>query len=215
MVAALALVAAAAAQEQSKPAEQQGPPVRLNIMNVCTPSPAEQQEITAALNHIPIRPRLAPDFEVARGHTTMDNANAARWVRVRHDFPNESPYSNVQYSFSDDDQRLAETLVLRRREVKDIVQVSIEDAVTASNSAASLLSTNTPANRIKVERFGKPSLGLDRCPNADQSAYEPIFRKASQVMSAYRATLQVRSVVPPELARLKPRAASGAAKPKK
>jgi hypothetical protein len=65
-----------------------------------------------------------------------------------------------------------------------------------------VVATDTPASRIRIERFGKPSLGLSRCAQADQSAYEKVFAAASQVMSRYRTALGVRQSVPPELARL-------------
>ena len=212
LLSGLLLSASGTAQEQPRPGEQKGPPVRLNIMNVCTPPAADKQEIAAALNRISMRPPLAADFEIARGRSTLDNALVARWVRVRHDFAAESPYSSVQYSFSDDAHSLSETLVLRLRELKDEVQVAIEDSVSGGNTPAAVLATNTPPNRVKVERFGKASVGLVRCPNADQSAYEPLFQKAAEIMTSYRAALRVRAVVPAELARL---AAPRAARPAK
>jgi hypothetical protein len=45
-------------------------------------------------------------------------------------------------------------------------------------------------------------LGLSRCAEADQTAYESVFAAASRVMSRYRTALGVRQNVPPELARL-------------
>jgi hypothetical protein len=71
-----------------------------------------------------------------------------------------------------------------------------------------MLGANTPANRIRLERFGKPSVALARCqaadggPAPDQSAYEPLFRSASQVLGTYRGLLGVKSVVPEELAKI-------------
>lgn len=193
----------AAQQEEKKPPEQ--PPVRVNIMNVCTPAEAERKEIAAALERIPSHPRFSGDFEVARGRT-MVGATPARWVRVRHDFPAEASFSTAQYSFSDDGNRLEETLVVRPREGKDIVQISIEDGVSAGQPLSAMLAADTPAERIKVERFGKPSLGLDRCSGADQSAYQPLFGRAAEVMTQYRTTMGVRRLVPSELDRLAPAA---------
>lgn len=191
----------AAQQQEKKPPEQ--PPVRVNIMNVCTPAEAESKEIAAALERIPSHPRFEGDFEVARGRTTVDSA-PARWVRVRHDFAPQTSFANAQYSFSDDGKQLEETLVVRPREAKDILQISLEDGVSADQAVSAVLAADTPPERIKVERFGKPSLGLDRCPSADQSAYQPLFRRAAEVMSQYRTTLGVRRLVPAELARLAP-----------
>lgn len=193
---------APAQQEEKKPSDQ--PQVRLNIMNVCTPADPDRKEIAAALERIPAHPKFSPDFEVARGRTTMEDAAASRWVRLRHDFAPDSSFANAQYSFSDDGKQLLETLVLRPRDSKDIVQVSIEDGVSAGQSPAAVLASDTPPERMKVERFGKPSLGLDRCPNADQGAYEPLFRRAAAIMTEYRTALGVRRLVPAELQRLSP-----------
>jgi hypothetical protein len=102
---------------------------------------------------------------------------------------------------------MIETIVLRLREPKDLMQISIEDSASSVASPAAMLSTNTPVSRIKLERFGKPSVVLARCsgaegPATDQTAYEPIFKAASSIMSRYRDELRVRRMVPQELARL-------------
>jgi hypothetical protein len=71
-----------------------------------------------------------------------------------------------------------------------------------------MLGTNTPASRVKLERFGKSSIVLARCsaapdqPVPDQSAYEPLFRAASSVLSAYRDALGARRTIPAELVRV-------------
>jgi hypothetical protein len=71
-----------------------------------------------------------------------------------------------------------------------------------------MLSTSTPASRVKLERFGKSSVVLARCsateagPPPDQSAYEPLFQAASSVLSNYRGLLNASTTVPEELARL-------------
>jgi hypothetical protein len=140
-------------------------------------------------------------------------ASAANWVRIRREFPASALFSNVQYSFSVDATNMVETLVLRVREAKDLMQVSIEDSASAVTSAAAMLTSNTPVSRVKLERFGKTSVVLARCPGGDgnpaanQSAFEPIFQAASSVMSHYRDALGARRMVPHELERL------GAAKP--
>jgi hypothetical protein len=103
---------------------------------------------------------------------------------------------------------MVETLVLRVRDPKDLMQISIEDSASAVVSASSMLSTSTPISRVKLERFGKSSVVLARCsvvegnPATDQSAYEPIFRAASSTMERYREALGARRMVPGELARL-------------
>jgi hypothetical protein len=184
--------------------QQQGqPPVRVNILNVCTPGEGESREMRAALEMIPLKPRLAADFEVARGRSTLPNSVVSRWVRLRQEFPADSPFSNAQYSLSAESGTVTETLVVRVREPKNVVLVSIEDKVTSGGPGA-VVASDTPADRVNVERFGKSSLVLTRCPQANQSAYETLFERASALMRSYRAALGVRRIVPGELERLQP-----------
>jgi hypothetical protein len=214
------MVAAASAQQSPSPQPQ----VKVNVLNVCAPSADEQKELSSALARIPGKPVLGTDYEVSRGHSTLDPSTpipgmaplppgavaAADWVRVRREFPAAALFSNVQYSFSVDSKDMVETLVLRVREPKDkdLMQVSIEDSASAVTSATAMLSTSTPVSRVKLERFGKSSVALARCsgadgtPVTDQSAYEPIFRAASSIMERYRDALGARKMVPEELARL-------------
>lgn len=199
----------------------QQPPVKVNVINVCTPSADEQKELTSALAKVPAKLTFASDYEIARGHSTLDQSTAipgmqplppgasssADWVRVRREFPGSVPFTNAQYSFSVDSKNMIETVVLRVRDPKDLMQISIEDSASAVASPAAMLSTNTPVSRIKLERFGKPSVVLARCsgaegPATDQTAYEPIFKAASSIMRRYRDELGVRRMVPQELARL-------------
>ncbi len=202
------------------PAQQ--PPVKVNVINVCAPSADEQKELSAALTKVPGNPAFGKDYEVARGHSTLDQSmpipgmqslppgalSAADWVRVRREFPDATLFSNVQYSFSVDSTNMVETLVLRVRDPKDVMEISIEDSASKVASAAAMLSTSTPVSRVKLERFGKSSVVLARCtggegtPATDQRAYEPIFRAASSIMERYRDALGARKMVPQELARL-------------
>jgi hypothetical protein len=208
----------ASAQPSSKPQ------VKVNVLNVCSPSPEEQKEIAAALAKIPRQPLFSQDFEIARGRSTLDQAPdflqpaaakpsssappTADWVRVRREFAVQALFSTVQYSFSVDSQNMVETLVLRVRDPKDLLQVSLEDSASAVTSPATMLATNTPASRVKLERFGKSSVVLARClgtgegPAPDQSAYEPLFRSASAILADYRGLLHARSTIPDELARV-------------
>ena len=205
----------------------QQPQVKVHVLNVCSPSAEDQKELSAALAKVPGKPVFGTDYEVARGHSTLDQgtsipgmqplpagaAAAANWVRVRREFPASTLFSSVQYSFSVDATNMVETLVLRVREPKDLLEISIEDSASAVTSAAAMLTSNTPVSRVKLERFGKASVVLARCageggnPASDQSAFEPIFHAASSVMSHYRDVLGARRMVPQELVRL------GAAKP--
>jgi hypothetical protein len=192
------------------------------MLNVCSPSAGDQKELSTALAKVPTKPVFAKDYEVARGHSTLDAntpmpgmpalpsgaASAANWVRVRREFPGGGPFSNVQYSFSVDSDNMVETLVLRVRDPKDLMEVAIEDSASAITSAGVMLSANTPASRVKLERFGKSSVVLARCsaaegkPAPNQSSYEPIFRAASEILNRYRDALGVRKMVPQELTRL-------------
>ncbi len=88
---------------------------------------------------------------------------------------------------------MVETLVLHVRDPKDLIQVSMEDSASAIGSPENMVAANTPASRIRLERFGKSSIALARCtgsengPPPDQSAYEPLFRSASEVLADYRS----------------------------
>jgi hypothetical protein len=144
-------------------------------------------------------------------------AASADFVRIRHDFTGQSIFSTVQYSFSRDPQQMVETLVFRVRDPKDLLQVSIDDSASSVTTAAVMLSAGTPANRIKLERFGKSSVVLARCPGEgdnpppDQSAYEPLFASASSLLADYRRILGAKALIPEELAKMEN--AKPAAKP--
>lgn len=173
--------------------------VRINYLNVCAPSEEDQRSMAAALTAIPASPHFAPDFEVARGRTTESGA-AADWVRIRREM-SSGPLTNAQYSMSVDSKGIIETGVFRWREPKDVLQVSIEDSVSAGTPAM-VLASDTPATRIRVERFGKNSLVAVRCAQTDQHALEPLFAQASIIMTRYRAALGIRQTVPGELSKL-------------
>src|ERR1035438_8282794 len=169
MVTAIAMAAPAFAQEP--PANIQAPPVKVNVINVCAPSAEEQKELLAALNKVPGKPAFSKDYEVARGHSTLDPStpipgmaalppgavSAADWVRVRREFPEATLFSNAQYSLSVDSKNMVETLVLRVRDPKDLMQISIEDSASAVASASAMLSTSTPVSRVKLERLDRKS----------------------------------------------------------
>jgi hypothetical protein len=219
----------ASAQKEASPSASTQPQVKVNVLNVCTPSAEEQQEISAALGRIPKHPSFSSDFEVSYGRSTLtdtqsllqsgqiipgqsvqnsDAPSVARYVRIRHDLSDQSSFSSVQYSFSDDGENMVETLVLHVRDPKDLIQLSIEDSASAVGRVQSMLAANTPASRIRLERFGKSSVALVRCtgsengPAPDQSAYEPLFHSGSEVMTNFRALLGVRRTVPRELAEM-------------
>src|SRR5256885_11622050 len=108
---------------QQQPAENpspQQPQVKVNMLNVCTPSAEEQKEIAAALARIPKQPLFGSDFEISRGRSTLsdmpsflkpgqhtqvsDEPSVARYVRIRRDFSVQALFARVQYSFSNDGQ---------------------------------------------------------------------------------------------------------------
>jgi len=193
------------------------------MLNVCTPSAEEQKEIASALGRVPKQPLFGADFEVSRGRSTLTDlpsfipvgqgghvageASVANYVRIRREFSVQALFARVQYSFSNDGQNMVETLVLHVRDPKDLIQVAIEDSASSVTSAEAMLTANSPASRIRLERFGKSSVALARCaatetgPAPDQSAYEPLFRSASEVLANYRGLLGVRAIVPEELAK--------------
>jgi hypothetical protein len=226
---AVVSVSRVAAQQQPDASSQ--PQVKVNMLNVCTPSAEEQKEIAAALAKIPKQPLFDADFEVSRGRSTLTDMPAmlqagqpghvagepsvASYVRIRHEFSVQAMFSSVQYSFSNDGISMVETLVLHVRDPKDLIQVSMEDSASAVTSSESMLSTNTPVSRVRLERFGKSSVALARCqataagPAPDQSAYEPLFTGATEVLANYRRLLGVKTTVPEELAKI-----PGESKPK-
>jgi hypothetical protein len=208
---ALLVAVAAAASAQNKP---QQPPVKVNVINVCAPSPDEQKDIAAALAKVPTTPRWATDFEVARGRTKAAQVPLSSWVRMRRDLAPGAPITAAQYSFSvDADGIIVETMVFRAKEGTDLVQVVLEDEVTSGTPAA-VLASDTPASRVRLELLGKPSRTLQRCPQADQTAYQPLLQRASELLSTYRKQLNVRSTVSAELARLGvPKPAAETSKP--
>jgi len=208
----------AAAQQPAQPQ------VKVNVLNVCSPSAAEQQEIASALARVPRQPLFGVDFEIDRGRSSLEvgpgflqpgsgsqmssDPGTATWVRIRREFSVQALFSTVQYSFSVDPKNMVETLVFRVREPKDLLQVAIEDSASAVTPPATMLTSSTPASRIKLERFGKSSVVLARCagseagPAPDQSAYEPLFQSASAILSNYRGLLAARTTVPAELERI-------------
>lgn len=217
-------------QQQPDTSSQQ-PQVKVNMLNVCTPSAEEQKEIAAALAKIPKQPLFDADFEVSRGRSTLTDMPAmlqagqpghvagepsiASYVRIRREFSVQAMFSSVQYSFSNDGISMVETLVLHVRDPKDLIQVSMEDSASAVTSSDVMLGANTPVSRVRLERFGKSSVALARCqaseagPAPNQSAYEPLFSGATEVLANYRRLLGVKTTVPEELVKI-----NGEAKPK-
>jgi hypothetical protein len=55
-----------------------------------------------------------------------------------------------------------------------------------------------------VESLNKGSAVLTRCPEAELSAYEPVFHQASEIMAQYRAALGLRNAFRTDIAWLNP-----------
>ncbi|HWW16931.1 MAG TPA: hypothetical protein VN310_19885 [Candidatus Dormibacteraeota bacterium] len=235
LILAVSLLTIPASAQQTPEAPAAQPQVKVNVLNVCTPSAEEEKEIAAALARVPKQPLFAADFEISHGRSTLseppnflqpgsaqksDETSVANYVRIRREFSVQALFSRVQYSFSNDGQNMVETLVLHVRDPKDLIQVSMEDSASAISSPETMVAANTPASRVRLERFGKSSIALARCaatengPAPDQSAYEPLFRSASEVLANYRSLLGVRHTVPAELAQIPGAGAPEAVKPK-
>lgn len=178
--------------------------MRLNYVNACAPSEEEHAALKSALAKVGGKPAFADDFEISRGRTTVKEG-PSKFVRLRRDFAPESQLLTAQYSMSTDEKNTIETLVLRLRDPKEFHELSIEDRVSVdAASPATVLAANTPAARIRLERLGKSSVTLSRCTGADQSAYEPLFKQASEIMANYRGALGLRSSFRSDLAWLSP-----------
>jgi hypothetical protein len=193
----LATSAAAIAQTAPQvPKSDQNPPVKVNVLNVCTPNGDEQQQLRTALEHLPKAPSFASDYEIARGITTLEEGKSAKYVRLRREANSDSPLDTVQYSLSSDPASTIETLVFRGRNVKDLLALSIEDKLSTSVSKPStVVESDTPASHLRLERAGKTTVALARCEGVDQSQYGPIFAQASSVLANYRRLLKIRTML--------------------
>ena len=113
---------------------------------------------------------------------------------------------------STDSTNTIEILVLRARDPKDFLQVVLENRVTAGAATPlALLQVDTPTSRVRVERLNKGSAVLTRCEEVDQSAYEPVFHQASEIMAQYRAALGLRNAFRTDIAWLNPAPKAGVA----
>jgi len=206
------------ASQQQIPTTPGQPKVQVNYLNVCNPSDQETKEIQSALSRLPKQPKFARDFEISRGRSTMaQQANITQampapsedkdspvsdWVRIRQEFGALSAFANAQYSFTTDEQGALENLVFRFRDPKELVQVALSDVVTSTKSPKEILATDTPVDRIRLERFGKSSVVLARCPQGDQTKYNYLFDTATSILSTYRTAMNVRTVVPTDMSHL-------------
>lgn len=207
-----AVAATAVAQEAPEMGAQQ-PKIQVNFLNTCRPAQADVDVMRRALAQVRERPKFATDFEISRGITTLSEAEAkaagvpdssvrapSRWVRIRKEFPEKAVLTDAQYSLSMEGGAASEVLALHLRDSQEVLQILISDSVMGSASQA--VQADTPPDRIRIERFGKPSIVLARCGGMDQSAYETAFQTAGEILRSYRTAMAVRAVVPAELAHL-------------
>lgn len=207
----LALVTMARAQEpQTK--------FQVNLLNSCRPAQADVDEMKKALAKVNGKPAFAADFEISRGLTTLSGAEAraagasdgnssmpSTWVRIRREFPEKAALTNAQYSLSQEGGSTSEVLALHLGTSKaessgDVLQILISDSVVGN--PAQVVKVDTPPDRIRIERYGKSSVVLARCGTMDQSAYEPLFQTAREILAKYRLAMAVKTVIPAELAHL-------------
>ena len=210
---AQAPAAGSAALPDQAPAAETQPRIQVNFINPCRPAPADVEEMGRALASVKATPRFSSDFEISRGVTTLTEAEAraagvpaeaaetpSAWVRIQREFPDKAPLTDVQYSLSVEAGEASESLVLHLRDTRAVLQISISDAV--KGTAAQAVKADTPPERIRVERFGKASIVLARCSAMDQSAYQPLFKTAGEILQKFRTAMAVKTVVPAEMARL-------------
>jgi len=213
------LLAAQPLLGQQAPASQTPSPqtpqtkIQVNFLNTCHPGQGELDEMRRALVRVKDRPMFASDFEISRGITTLNEAEAraagapdgsaatpSAWVRIRKEFPEKAVLTDAQYSLSAEGSSSSEVLALHLRDTKEVLQIIISDSVTGSPTQVA--QADTPPDRIRIERFGKASIVLARCNGIDQSAYEPLFDAARGVLEKYRVAMAVKTVVPAEFAHL-------------
>jgi hypothetical protein len=175
--------------------------IRLNVLHVCSPDEAEKQVLSSALTKVPHTFNFSQDFELIRGVATMKDSKPSRYLRLRRELAGEGALANVLYSISTDNLETTETLVLKTRDIKELISLSFDVIVTASSTTpASLLTVDSPPTRIRVERSGKNAVVLARCESGGQEAYDPLFHQASSLMSQLRSALGLRGVFKNDIA---------------
>ena len=200
LVAISIFLLASAVAGQQDPAQDK-PPVRLNYLNVCTPTADEQAVLKSALSRISTKPGFVEDFEISRGIATVKDAGPSRYVRLRREFAAQSAWLTAQYSLSTDTSSTVEILVLRLRDPKEFHEISLEARVSADAATPlSVVTADTPPARVRVERLGKGAVALARCEGADQNVYEPLFKQAADIMAAYRGALGMRTAFRSDIA---------------
>src|ERR1035437_8230752 len=98
------------AQEPAGNPPSTQPQVKVNMLNVCSPSAEEQKEIAAALARVPRQPLFSADFEVSRGRSTMTDMPAMLQAGQAGHVAGEPSVASY------DGQNMVETLVLHVRD---------------------------------------------------------------------------------------------------
>src|SRR5260370_493780 len=65
------LLPLSAVSQQAPETPPAQPQVKVNMLNVCTPSAEEQKEIASALARVPKQPLFGDDFEISHGRSTL------------------------------------------------------------------------------------------------------------------------------------------------
>src|ERR1700752_2595971 len=104
--------------QQAPDAQANQPQVKVNMLNVCTPSAEEQKEIASALAGVPKQPLFGTDFEVSRGRSSLNEMpvllqtsqrghvagepSIATYLRIPRELSVQALFSLGQHSFSKD-----------------------------------------------------------------------------------------------------------------
>jgi hypothetical protein len=167
---------------------QESPQVKVNYLNACRPSDADRKELDQALQTFSSVPHFSAEFDITRGAQQAEHG-LVRYLRVRREFASSAAVSSMQYSVSTDAKGTTETLILKPRDSKQIVQLMVEHSVPSGEPSA-LLDESTSADRIRLERYGTSAIVLARCADADQSAFASEFSTASSELQHYKSALQ-------------------------
>ncbi|HEY0566257.1 MAG TPA: hypothetical protein VGC88_11770 [Terriglobales bacterium] len=185
----LLLATGAVAQEQ--------PQLKVNYLNACRPSDTDRKELDQALQTFSSVPHFSAEFDITRGAQQAEHG-LVRYVRVRREFAAPAVISSVQYSVSADAKGTTETLILKPRDSKQIVQLMIEHSVASGNPSA-LVAESTSADRVRLERYGTTAVVLARCADVDQSAFASEFTTASTELQRYKSAVQSSTPVQADL----------------
>ena len=87
----------------------------------------------------------------------------------------------------------------RRRTHARLAGALVIASLAAAPSLRGQDSAHSTGQAWQLVQLPQSSLVLARCKESDQSAYEPLFQKASNLLNLYRELLSARTVVPQDL----------------